>query len=180
MTHRPHTPPRLRPIFDSFESPVFFVTFCTANRRAVLANPAVHDAFCQYALRGSQEHRGAVGRYVVMPDHIHLFVCGGRDFDLGLWVRGLKRVIAGAVTAGVAAAVTGGPPRHPAGTSGPDATTPASTTLWQTGFFDHLLRTAESYEQKWHYVRENPVRKGLVERVEDWTYQGEIVTLDRV
>ena len=172
MTHRPHTPSRLRPIFDSLESPIFFATFCTADRRPVLANSTLHDAFCQYALRGSQEQRGAVGRCVVMPDHIHLFVCGGRDFDLGLWVRGVKRVIA--------ATVTGGPPSHSARTSGTDTTTPASTRLWQPGFFDHLLRTAESYEQKWHYVRENPVRKGLVDRVEDWPYQGEIVTLDRM
>ena len=64
--------------------------------------------------------------------------------------------------------------------SGTDTATPASATLWQPGFFDHLLRTAESYEQKWHYVRENPVRTGLVIRVEDWPYQGEIVGLDRV
>ena len=32
----------------------------------------------------------------------------------------------------------------------------------QEGFFDHLLRSYESYAQKWEYVRENPVRAGLV------------------
>jgi hypothetical protein len=31
-----------------------------------------------------------------------------------------------------------------------------------TGFFDHILRTDESYAQKWNYVRDNPVRAGLV------------------
>ena len=42
----------------------------------------------------------ALGRYVIMPDHIHLFVCGSDDFNLGIWVRGLKRVVAAAVTGG--------------------------------------------------------------------------------
>ena len=50
----------------------------------------------------------------------------------------------------------------------------------QRGFFDHLLRSAESYGQKWNYVRENPVRAGLVEKAEDWPYAGEIIIIDRV
>ena len=53
-----------------------------------------------------------------------------------------------------------------------------ATPHWQKGFFDHVLRTAESYEQKWHYVRENPVRAGLAKRWEDWPYRGEIFALE--
>jgi REP element-mobilizing transposase RayT len=168
MQHRPHTPPRLREVFQSYDSPVYFVTFCTANRQPLLAATAVYEAFCQYALRGAVEKHVAVGRYVIMPDHVHLFVCGGRDFDLGLWVRGLKRVMA----AGVAASVPDAHAGKPAGTAG--------ATLWQSGFFDHMLRHEESYGQKWEYVRQNPVRAGLVAKAEDWPYQGEIVALDRV
>jgi putative transposase len=33
---------------------------------------------------------------------------------------------------------------------------------WQKDFFDHVLRSEEPYQEKWHYVRENPVRAGLV------------------
>ena len=88
-----------------------------------------------------------------MPDHIHLFVQGDSRFDLGRWIGGLKRV--------VAAAVTGG-----------------RSGLWQRGFFDHLIRNSQSYSQKWEYVRDNPVRAGLVSRREDWPFQGEIVEID--
>jgi REP element-mobilizing transposase RayT len=45
---------------------------------------------------------------------------------------------------------------------------------WQKGFFDHVLRSEESYEEKWRYVRQNPVRAGLIKRPEEWPYQGEI------
>jgi REP-associated tyrosine transposase len=55
-----------------------------------------------------------------------------------------------------------------------------SQALWQRGFFDHLIRNTESYAQKWDYVRENPVRAGLVGKAEEWKYQGEIALIDRV
>jgi hypothetical protein len=95
-----------------------------------------------------------------------------------MWVRGLKRVIAGSV--GVVASVPDAIAGKPAGTAGATRAETAHTTLWQPGFFDHLLRNTESYGQKWEYVRENPVRAGLVARAEDWPYHGEIVVLNRV
>lgn len=33
---------------------------------------------------------------------------------------------------------------------------------WQKGFFDHRLRKEESFDEKAHYIRMNPVRAGLV------------------
>ena len=45
--------------------------------------------------------------------------------------------------------------------------------------FDHVLRNDESYAQKWEYVRENPVRAGLVAEWHEWPYQGEIALIDR-
>ena len=47
-------------------------------------------------------------------------------------------------------------------------------THWEKDFFDHVLRSQESYLEKMEYVRQNPVRAGLVKRPEDWPYQGEI------
>src|SRR6478672_8443810 len=44
----------------------------------------------------------------------------------------------------------------------------AATTLWQREYFDHVLRSDESYAEKWDYVRENPVRAGLVRSSNDW------------
>ena len=95
-----------------------------------------------------------VGRYVILPDHIHLFVAGTDDFNLGKWVGTLKRFLGRAI-----------------------ATNKSQDPIWQRGFFDHLLRSEESYAQKWDYVRENPVRAQLVEKVEDWPYAGEFVTI---
>jgi REP element-mobilizing transposase RayT len=95
MSH--NQPLQLDRIFQIYDPPLFFVAFCTARRRKILANTRAHRAFIDYAKRGL-DHNVAVGRYVLMPDHIHLFVAGDHEFDLGMWVRGLKRVVAAAVT----------------------------------------------------------------------------------
>jgi len=41
----------------------------------------------------------------------------------------------------------------------------------------HRLRDGENYSGKWIYVQENPFRKGLVQRVEDWPFRGRIFDL---
>jgi putative transposase len=137
-------------VFQKYDPPIYFVTFCTAERRNLLANELVHSKLETYGKNGVTCGY-ALGRHVIMPDHIHLFVRGTDDFGLGSWIAGLKRV--------VAAAVTGG------------------RGIWQRGFFDHLIRNSESYSEKWNYVRENPVRAGLVTNADDWPFQGEIVLI---
>ncbi len=148
----PNRPPRLDRLFPTHTEPLYFVTFNTHGRAALLATPAVHERFIAFAREA--ERRGiAVGRYVILPDHLHLFVRGGSDFVLAEWVRMLRRGLSSAITA---------PLPH-----------------WQEGFFDHLVRHDESYAAKWEYVRQNPVRAGLSATPEAWPCQGEIVLIDR-
>ena len=146
-------PPRLDEIFQRYDSPIFFVTICTLHRRQFSELAKVKEAFERFAARGT-DFNVTVGRYVLMPDHMHLFVCGDEDFKLGEWVKGLKRAISTVC------------PKDD------------RRMLWQPGFFDHLLRSEEGYSEKWMYVCENPVRAGLVSKSEDWPFQGEIDYLD--
>jgi hypothetical protein len=44
--------------------------------------------------------------------------------------------------------------------------------VWQSEFFDRLLRSGESARQKWEYVEQNPVRAGLVKRADEYPYSG--------
>ncbi|VGO16300.1 hypothetical protein PDESU_04891 [Pontiella desulfatans] len=41
---------------------------------------------------------------------------------------------------------------------------------WQRDFFDHRLRKDESFVEKAHYIRMNPVRASLVDAPEKWPY----------
>lgn len=148
-------PPRLTPIFATYDAPLFFVTTCTLHRRPFPSLAIVSEAFRVYAIR-AESFKVAVGRYVIMPNHLHFFVCGPPNFVLAEWLKGLKRGISNAIVA------------------------TDSKFRWQPGFFDHLLRNDESYSQKWNYVRDNPVRAGLVNIADDWPHAGEIISIDRV
>ena len=170
-------PPRLEWIFQRYDPPLYFVTLCTARRRKILANEEVHCAVMEYGERGVEKNV-VLGRYVIMPDHIHLFVRGGPEFNLGLWVRGLKRVVAAAVTGGREG--SGGSRASPPAAGDGGCYNISRSNIWQRGFFDRLLRNSESYAQKWNYVWENPVRAGLVGKAEDWPFAGEMVEIDRV
>ena len=149
-------PPRLDRVFQSYDPPLYFVTFNTHKRRQILAHSRVQNDLIDFAHEG--ETRGiGVGRYVIMPDHIHLFVRRDHNFGLGLWIGALKHALARAAIL-----------------------SRAKGQIWEEGFFDHILRSNESYSQKWNYVRENPVRAGLVKSAADWPYQGQIVYIDRL
>ena len=147
-------PPRLGRTFA--RAPLYFVTFCTHERQRFLAKDEVHTAFVLFAERAEYNFDVAVGRYVIMPDHVHLFVRGDYNFRLGPWIGALKQALAKSATL-----------------------SRAKGQIWEEGFFDHVLRSNESYSQKWNYVRENPVRAGLVKSAADWPYQGEIIYIDR-
>jgi hypothetical protein len=54
-----------------------------------------------------------------------------------------------------------------------------SAVFWHKEFFDHVLGSDESYESKWRYVEDNPVRAGLVSGADDWPYAGEIAPIIR-
>lgn len=41
---------------------------------------------------------------------------------------------------------------------------------WQRDFFEHRLRSEESWREKADYILANPVRKGLVKEPKDWPY----------
>ena len=146
------SPKRLRWLFTEY--PIYYITTCAYNRRRILDRQDVHETFIQFGLRAS-DHGVWVGRYVIMPDHFHLFAgFGPESMSLSAWMKSLKNTISKTLR---------------------NATFPGPHL--QKGYFDHVIRSAESYEQKWLYVRDNPVRAGLVRSSEDWPYAGEISRL---
>ncbi len=137
------------------EPAVYFVTVCTEGRCAILANARAHGVLAQEMRTAPARHGFSFGRYVVMPDHLHFF-CQGADATLSAFVGMFKQWTAkGLIAAG------------------------AARPIRQRGFFDHLLRSSAAYQSKWAYVREKPVRAGLVARAEDWPYAGEVSVIER-
>ena len=136
-------PPRI-PVWLSWEQPViYFVTICVAKRQSVLANKPALKAFKAAV---AKLHDWRVLAAMLMPDHLHVIVAPTQDREakLGNFSGALKRWMRQELNA---------------------------SWNWQPGYFDRLLRSNESLHDKWLYVRENPVRAGLVKDWRDWPYQ---------
>jgi putative transposase len=138
------------------EHPIYFVTTCTFRRRTILASSEIAAVFSDEWRNARERHGWAIGRYVIMPDHVHFFCSAELDAKplpkfMQFWKQWTSKRIARELK--------------------------IHGRLWQAEFFDHVLRSSESYSQKWDYVRENPARAGLVKDADDWPFQGEIEDL---
>ena len=150
-------PRRKRPahfptVESGFRSVIIYLTVCTRLKRPLLANDQaarlIIDAWQAAEFWG-------VGRYVIMPDHIHLF-CAPNIFPpppLKNWIAFWRNRVTRAW-----------PNRD-------------QIPIWQREFWDRQLRRGESYAEKWAYVENNPVRHGYVACAKDWPYQGELNVL---
>jgi putative transposase len=123
---------------------IIFDTICTKDRNPWLANEEVHQCLREVWTDASA---WLVGRYIIMPDHIHMFAALTKDeIEYENWVKYWKSQFT---------------KRHK-----------VAAHRWQVDNWDTRMRTGRQYEDKWEYVRFNAVRHNLVQRPEDWPYQG--------
>ena len=119
---------------------IYFVTCCTHNRRQLFTTETIVKLALDELAKSRERLRWWVGGVVFMPDHVHLFCSppDRQDHDqsrfIGAWRAAVSRQLK----------------LH--GLERP---------FWQKSFFDHILRSDESYGNKWEYVRENPERARL-------------------
>jgi REP element-mobilizing transposase RayT len=78
---------------------------------------------------------------VIMPDHVHMIASFHSDVGIARTVKAWKSYNA-----------------------------KRSGIEWQSGFFEHRLRSVGEFDEKTAYVRNNPVRKGLVADAASWPY----------
>ena len=129
---------------------VLFVNFRT--RPGLTLSPTARSIALQHCLHdhGKTIHLHAV---VIMPDHAHLLFTALRDEDG--WTFAIPEIMR---------AIKGSSAREInrlTGRKGP---------LWQAESFDHVMRGSESFQETVEYIRQNPVRKGLVKKPEDYPW----------
>ena len=149
-----------------FRSTILFVTVCTEGKIPILANP---EMVAMIVSAWVDADKWIVGQYVIMPDHIHFFCSPATcpPYDFHKWIAYWKRLTTQAAATQVAAREDA---RPPGGARPPK--------LWQSGCWDTQMRTGNQYKEKWEYVRNNPVRRGLVINADDWPYQGRMNVLE--
>jgi REP element-mobilizing transposase RayT len=127
-----------------------FVSFHKLNDEPFVA--AARDLILEHCLHDNGK-RYVLHATVVMPEHVHLLLtpledANGWPIQLPLIMKLIKGMSARSVNKLLR-------------TEGP---------VWQEESFDHLLRSDESLLQKAEYIRQNPVRRGLVVTPEEYRW----------
>jgi putative transposase len=121
------------------------ITSSTWARRELFRNERwanlLIDTFYRY--RGSAY---SLHEFVIMPDHIHILLSPLTSLEKAVQF------------------IKGGFSYRAKKELG------SNLEVWQKGFSDHRIRDANDYRIYVSYIRQNPVRKGLCERAEEFRY----------
>ena len=120
-----------------------FVTINARERKvAPFAAPAVAVALLRNLLAYESTGTWYIWVGVVMPDHIHFIATFDLAGGLSDRMRAWKSYQAKRLK-----------------------------IAFQSGFFEHRLRSDDEFAEKAEYIRQNPVRRGLVDDAADWPYR---------
>jgi REP element-mobilizing transposase RayT len=121
---------------------LFFVTICCEERGSVrLTTPDAARIVLGAAENYHQRGRWFLRLFLLMPDHLHALIAFPAHEKMNEVIRNWKAFT-----------------RRQAG------------VVWQRNFFDHRLRSDESWEHKAAYIRMNPVRRNLVSLPTQWPF----------
>jgi putative transposase len=129
--------PRLAPE-NYLGSRTYFITVCCDARRPVFADISLGRETLSLLSESAAKHCFSLHAFCLMPDHLHVVIAGeSQTSDLLKFVALFKQRTAFQYR-------RANPHR-----------------LWQTRFYDHILRRSDSIEDVACYIWMNPVRKGI-------------------
>lgn len=126
--------------YDYTSENYYFVTICTDNKRCIFGKPDKLNVFgdiaSDFILKISNYYPNVrVDKFVVMPNHIHMILCfsGENKASLSQVVGQYKMAVAKQI--------------HKKENQ---------IAVWQRSFYDHVIRSRDSYEKIWNYIDGNP------------------------
>ena len=139
-----------------------FLTFSCYRRVGLLSDPLTRDAFVEH-LEAQRVRLGFdVIAWVVMPEHVHVVVVP-KDGELGAVMRGVKQ--------GFGKRMIRRWRERDEPVIGSLTDSDGIVRFWQRGGgYDRNVRDLDELREKVNYIHQNPVKRGLVERGEDWVW----------
>jgi len=145
-------PRRLKRFYGSGD--LHFITCSCYQRRPLLDTPERRDLFLIVLEDVRRRYELVVVGYVVMPEHFHLLVSEPQTGTPSTVVQALKLGFARRLLVRAAQYEVGDTCSH----------------IWQRRFYDFNVWTERKRVEKLRYIHENPVKRGLVEKPEDWRW----------
>ena len=124
----------------------YFITASAYMKQNLLQSERMANLFLELLCSYRKQQKYFLHEFVVMPNHFHLLVTPivtlerAMQFIKGGFSFQVKKKFA--ITA----------------------------EIWQTSFYDHRVRDWEEYERFRTYIHDNPVRRGMVAKAEDWPF----------
>jgi putative transposase len=120
-----------------------FVTFSCYQRKPYLSISANRTLFEEVLETMRLRYQFLVLGYVVMPEHVHLLLTEPIDETLAKALMALKISTSKRLN---------------------------YSPLWQARYYDFNVFSGDKQVEKLRYIHRNPVRRGLVDRPEDWEW----------
>jgi putative transposase len=129
-------------------SRAFFVTTKTSMRRALLQSERNATLFIEVLRSYVRAGKFQLHDFVVMPDHVHLLITVDGDMTIEKALQFIKGGFSHRL-------------KRESGYAG---------EVWQRGFSEVRVNDRESYRQHQEYISQNPVRAGLVDSAEKFSF----------
>jgi putative transposase len=127
----------------------YFLTICCHQRERCFEDDASAVWLVSQVVQLFPSKRFAVIAYCVMPDHIHLLLEGATDgADLRVAMHDWKQQ------------------------TGFEWKRRTKQRLWQSGYFEYVLRDEDSVSSIVRYIVSNPVRAGIAEDIGQYPHTG--------
>jgi len=131
-------------------SRVYFITIRAYTNQAAFVRPELNQLVLDVLAEEQERQECSVFTYCLMPDHLHFLISPRRE---GISVLTFTDQYKGKAT-------------------NRSWTVGWRGKLWQPRYYDHIVRSQESLLEIAEYILSNPIRRGLVERAEDWPWSG--------
>jgi putative transposase len=136
--------------FDYASNRSNFVSIITANRQPFFKDERITKASIGILLNLREKYHFNLYSFCFMPDHFHALIgIGESQMTLGKICGELKSL------------------------STKEFWRFYDGKLWQRQFFDHVIRNEMDFLETIEYIRQNPVKAGLIKNWEDWNSRGE-------
>ncbi len=146
---------------------VHCLTFSTFRRQPFFPGQHAADWFLRALTAGRQRCLFHLFAYVVMPEHVHLVLQPLPRVKMRTILWHLKRP----VTAEALAWLRDRSPGFITRMADVQPSGKITHRFWQRGGgYDRNLRSASDVHEKIAYIHDNPVRRGLVSKAEDWPH----------
>lgn len=134
-----------------------FITGSCYHRLPILDTPERRDLLLQIIEDARQKYRFVVVGYVVMPEHLHLLMSEPEQGDPSVVMKVIKERFSRLLHKGW--------PAHSRSLRMCE-----DENVWQRRFYDFNVWSEKKRIEKLKYIHRNPVKRGLVEKPEQWRW----------